>query len=68
MATKTECEFVSPDQLATIMGVSVQTIYRRLEDGSIRGHKGPGTNGRWRIHQVEVDKLRKADSARELRV
>lgn len=68
MSQSTDCEFYSPNQLASVLGVSTQTVYRRIHARDIRAHKGPGVNGNWRIHMTEVERLRQADSAAELRV
>ena len=68
MPQQNDCEFYSPDQLASVLGFSTQTIYRRIHSGLIKASKGPGTNGAWRIHRDEVDRLRKADGAAELKV
>ena len=41
----------SPDEVATYLAVSVLGVYRRLREGSLRGHK---VGGKWRISDDAV--------------
>ena len=43
----------TPQEAAVFFGVSVRTIRRRLQDGSLDGSKMPGPNGlEWRVNPV----------------
>lgn len=49
-----EKEILSPEQVAELLGVSLQTVRRRIADGTIPARK----IGRlWKIRRIDIDRL-----------
>ncbi len=47
-----EAEYLSPKEAAVVAGVSVQTIRRRIADGTLRARK---FGQLWRIRRADLD-------------
>lgn len=63
MATDSECHFLTIDQLARRLGVSAQTVRRRVHDGELPAPIRLGGLVRWRVRDVEVWERRLAKHA-----
>jgi len=50
-----EKEFYKVSELSVILGFSKETIKRKLRTGELKGFKGKGKNGAWRIHKSEIE-------------
>ena len=55
MRKQNDAQYLSIRQVAELLGVSRDTVRRRIIAGMIKGEK---VNGRWRIPRKEVDALR----------
>jgi len=53
MATDAD-QLISVQQLAELLGCSVKTAQRRLQDGAIPATKLPGRTGAWVIKRADV--------------
>ncbi len=49
-----EAEYLSPKEAAVVAGVSVQTIHRRIKDGTLPARK---FGQLWRIRRADLDRL-----------
>lgn len=49
---------LSPKEIASFLGVSVNTVRRWCRDGTLEARQPQGQKGGWRIPKSEVDRLR----------
>lgn len=49
----------TPKEVAALLGCHVQTVYKLLKVGRLKGYRLGGHNGGWRIPKASVEALRK---------
>jgi excisionase family DNA binding protein len=63
MAKKLSPELLNSSQVAEILGISLNTVLRRVTDGTIAATKLPGQTGAYVFELAEVERV-KAEQAK----
>jgi excisionase family DNA binding protein len=58
MAKKLSPELLNSSQVAEILGISLNTVLRRVTDGTIAATKLPGQTGAYVFERTEVERVK----------
>jgi excisionase family DNA binding protein len=55
---KEYADYLTPEEAAEVLGLSVQTVYKKLNSGDLAGFQ---LGRQWRVPPAEIEKLRRRE-------